>query len=155
MAITVRSLFRNVNRTFCHSTSKHINSNSDTRESNNGEIKDWKVELYDTMKVLLNFISEKEEDVLIQEVDPYMQRLRYEYSHWDNVGKMNLIKSLRFDIWIVSSSIFDTLNLLRRRYMAIEKPNGRSGAKIARGFSTKFVEKRSHQKRCISRTCIY
>lgn len=99
MAITVRLLFRNVNRTFCHSTSKHVNSNLDTRDSSNGAIKDWKVELYDTMKVLLNFISEKEEDVLIQEVDPYMKRLRYEYSHWDNVGKK--ANKISFYIWIV------------------------------------------------------
>lgn len=87
----MRSLFHNVNRAFCHSTTKHIvNSNSDTKESSNGA-KDWKVELYDTMKILSNFISEKEEDILVQEVDPYMKRLRYEYSHWDNVGTMSSI----------------------------------------------------------------
>ncbi|KAL6260969.1 hypothetical protein P5V15_008496 [Pogonomyrmex californicus] len=85
MAITVRSLFRDVNRAFCNSASKHVvNSNSDKKESNKDAIKNWKVELYDTMKVLPNFISEKEEDILVQEVDPYMKRLRYEYSHWDN-----------------------------------------------------------------------
>ncbi|XP_024880948.1 alpha-ketoglutarate-dependent dioxygenase alkB homolog 7, mitochondrial isoform X1 [Temnothorax curvispinosus] len=85
MAITVRLLSRNVNRAFCQSTAKCIvNSNSDTRESRDGAIKDWRVELYDTMKVLPNFISEKEEDILVREVDPYMKRLRYEFSHWDN-----------------------------------------------------------------------
>lgn len=91
MAVTMRLLFRNVNRTFHRSTIKYIvNSNSDMRESSDGT-KDWRVELYDTMKVLPNFINEKEEDILVQEVDPYMKRLRYEYSHWDNVGKMSNI----------------------------------------------------------------
>lgn len=90
MALTMRLLFRNINRAFRHSTTKYIvNSNSDARELSDGTIEDWKVELRDTMKVLPNFISEKEEVILIQEVDPYMKRLRYEYSHWDNVGKMS------------------------------------------------------------------
>ncbi|XP_018309604.1 alpha-ketoglutarate-dependent dioxygenase alkB homolog 7, mitochondrial [Mycetomoellerius zeteki] len=85
MTITMRFLFRNINRTFYCSTSKHdVNSNSEKTKSSNDVIKDWRVELYDTMKVLPNFISEKEEDVLVQEVDPYMKRLRYEFSHWDN-----------------------------------------------------------------------
>lgn len=84
MAVTVRLLFYNVNRAFHRSTIKYIvNSNNDTRESSDGT-KDWRMELHDTMKVLPNFISEKEEDILVQEVDPYMKQLRYEYSHWDN-----------------------------------------------------------------------
>lgn len=93
--MTVRFLFHNVNRVFCHSTTKCIvNSNSDTRESSDGTVKDWKGELYDTMKVLPNFISEKEEDMLVQEVDPYMKRLRYEFSHWDNVS--NILSAFAF-----------------------------------------------------------
>lgn len=85
--MTVGSLFRNINRAFYYSTSKHIaNSNSDTTESRNDASRDdWRAELRDTMRVLPNFISENEEDSLMQEVDPYMKRLRYEYSHWDNV----------------------------------------------------------------------
>ncbi|XP_018344452.1 PREDICTED: alpha-ketoglutarate-dependent dioxygenase alkB homolog 7, mitochondrial isoform X2 [Trachymyrmex septentrionalis] len=85
MAITMRFLFRNINRAFYCSTSKHnIDSNSEKTISSNDAIKDWRVKLYDSMKVLPNFISEEEEDILIQEVDPYMKRLRYEFSHWDN-----------------------------------------------------------------------
>jgi len=103
MAITVR-LFRNINRAFCYSTFKHVNSNSDMTESNNDASKDWKVELYDTMRVLPNFISEKEENILVKEVDPYMKRLRYEYSHWDNVGKM-LIPVFIFGLFRLELSI--------------------------------------------------
>lgn len=39
------------------------------------------------MKLLPNFISEIEEAQLIEEVDPYMNRLRYEFDHWDDVHK--------------------------------------------------------------------
>ncbi|KYN03914.1 putative alpha-ketoglutarate-dependent dioxygenase ABH7, partial [Cyphomyrmex costatus] len=84
MAINMRFLFRNINRAFYCSTSKH-NVNSEKTIPKNDAIKDWRIELYDTMKVLPNFINEKEEDILVQEVDPYMKRLRYEFSHWDNV----------------------------------------------------------------------
>ncbi|XP_018394202.1 PREDICTED: alpha-ketoglutarate-dependent dioxygenase alkB homolog 7, mitochondrial [Cyphomyrmex costatus] len=83
MAINMRFLFRNINRAFYCSTSKH-NVNSEKTIPKNDAIKDWRIELYDTMKVLPNFINEKEEDILVQEVDPYMKRLRYEFSHWDN-----------------------------------------------------------------------
>ncbi|XP_070157680.1 alpha-ketoglutarate-dependent dioxygenase alkB homolog 7, mitochondrial [Polyergus mexicanus] len=83
--MALRLSFHNVNRALCHTSSKHIvSSNSCMKESNGIVPKDWKIELYNTMKVLPHFISEKEEDILIQEVDPYMKRLRYEYSHWDN-----------------------------------------------------------------------
>lgn len=83
--MALRLLFYNVNKAFCHTSSKHIaTSNSSVTESNENITKDWKIELYNTMKVLPDFISEKEEDILFQEVDPYMKRLRYEYSHWDN-----------------------------------------------------------------------
>lgn len=88
MALTLRLLFYNVQRTLC-TTSKHVaNSNSNMKETNESVTKDWKVELHNTMKILPDFISKKEEDVLVREVDPYMKQLRYEYSHWDNVSKL-------------------------------------------------------------------
>lgn len=93
MAITLRLLTRNINRAFYHGSSngsEQINSNLNKGEISNNAIKDWKIELLNTMKVFPNFISEKEEDILVQEVDPYMKRLRYEYSHWDNVSKINV-----------------------------------------------------------------
>ncbi|XP_054271789.1 alpha-ketoglutarate-dependent dioxygenase alkB homolog 7, mitochondrial [Macrosteles quadrilineatus] len=36
------------------------------------------------MIVVESFINEKEEDCLLKEIEPYMKRLRYEFSHWDN-----------------------------------------------------------------------
>ncbi|XP_011250524.1 alpha-ketoglutarate-dependent dioxygenase alkB homolog 7, mitochondrial [Camponotus floridanus] len=83
--MALRLLFYNINRALCHTSSKHIaTSNSDIKGGLNESAKDWKIKLHNSMKVLPNFISEEEENILMQEVDPYMKRLRYEYSHWDN-----------------------------------------------------------------------
>ncbi|EZA57419.1 hypothetical protein DMN91_008715 [Ooceraea biroi] len=84
MAVTLRLLFYNVHRALYYANSKHISSNSNVKETNKDVTKDWKVELHNTMKILPDFISEKEEDILVKEVDPYMTQLRYEFSHWDD-----------------------------------------------------------------------
>ncbi|XP_014230035.1 alpha-ketoglutarate-dependent dioxygenase alkB homolog 7, mitochondrial [Trichogramma pretiosum] len=63
-------------------------SNADNKlvkdENNNDNFKNWKEKLHSNMLVYENFITEDEEKSLLDEVDPYMQRLRYEYDHWDN-----------------------------------------------------------------------
>ncbi|XP_060084236.1 alpha-ketoglutarate-dependent dioxygenase alkB homolog 7, mitochondrial-like [Ylistrum balloti] len=41
------------------------------------------MELGPSMLVYQNFISSEEEQRLVNEVEPYMKRLRYEYDHWD------------------------------------------------------------------------
>lgn len=38
------------------------------------------------MLVLEDFLTNDEEQQIIKEVDPYMQRLRYEFDHWDDVS---------------------------------------------------------------------
>lgn len=38
------------------------------------------------MLVLNNFITADEESKLMEEIEPYMKRLRYEFDHWDNVS---------------------------------------------------------------------
>lgn len=89
MEMTSRLVYRIVNRAFGRTSSKHItNSDSDAKELNTGVTKNWKEELHSTMRVLPNFISEKEEEILMQEIGPYMKRLRYEFSHWDNVSEI-------------------------------------------------------------------
>ncbi|XP_067945533.1 alpha-ketoglutarate-dependent dioxygenase alkB homolog 7, mitochondrial-like [Watersipora subatra] len=40
--------------------------------------------LINDMLVINDFISETEEKLLLEEVEPYMARLRYEYTHWDD-----------------------------------------------------------------------
>lgn len=37
------------------------------------------------MTVFDNFLSEDEENSLMNELDPYMKKLRYEFDHWDDV----------------------------------------------------------------------
>lgn len=92
--MALRLLFYNINRALCHTCSKHIATSNSDMKGLNESAKDWKIKLHNTMKILPNFISEEEENILMQEVDPYMKRLRYEYSHWDNVSKMRLINKV-------------------------------------------------------------
>ena len=33
-----------------------------------------------------DFIDEKEENLILSEIEPYMKRLRYEFDHWDDVN---------------------------------------------------------------------
>lgn len=42
--------------------------------------------LVNDMVVIENFLNEDEETSLLNEVEPYMKRLRYEFAHWDDVG---------------------------------------------------------------------
>ena len=43
-----------------------------------------------------DFLSHEEEKSLLDEVDPYMRKLRYEYDHWDSVGIFTLLNNLMF-----------------------------------------------------------
>lgn len=43
-------------------------------------------DLTDSFIVYNNFISEEEETSLMNELEPYMRRLRYEQDHWDDVS---------------------------------------------------------------------
>ena len=46
-----------------------------------------------------DFLSEEEEKSLLEEVDPYMKKLRYEYNHWDSViFVLKRIKACIFDL---------------------------------------------------------
>uniref|UniRef100_A0A182T129 Alpha-ketoglutarate-dependent dioxygenase AlkB-like domain-containing protein n=1 Tax=Anopheles maculatus TaxID=74869 RepID=A0A182T129_9DIPT len=36
------------------------------------------------MRVLERFVDEKEESSLLEEIEPYLKRLRYEFDHWDD-----------------------------------------------------------------------
>lgn len=38
--------------------------------------------------VLPDFVSVEEEEALIEEIDPYMKRLKYEFDHWDDVRSL-------------------------------------------------------------------
>lgn len=41
------------------------------------------------MTVHNDFLSETEEKSILDEIEPYMKRLRYEFDHWDDVSFPN------------------------------------------------------------------
>ncbi|XP_011504813.1 PREDICTED: alpha-ketoglutarate-dependent dioxygenase alkB homolog 7, mitochondrial [Ceratosolen solmsi marchali] len=47
--------------------------------------KDWKKNLHSTLTVYENYLTIEEEKSLLNEVDPYLQNLKYETSHWDDM----------------------------------------------------------------------
>lgn len=46
------------------------------------------------MVVIRDFLSEAEELSILDEISPYMARLRYEYSHWDDVSLITIFVGL-------------------------------------------------------------
>jgi len=40
--------------------------------------------------VYTNFVTEDEERSLVEEVEPYLKRLKYETDHWDDVSRFNI-----------------------------------------------------------------
>jgi len=65
----------------CHSNSEEKNKSSSYLHSKDKEVLET---LSNHMIVIKDFISESEEKLLLNEVDRYMKRLRYEFDHWDN-----------------------------------------------------------------------
>lgn len=45
---------------------------------------DVKEKFLKDFKVIENFINEEEESSLLQEIEPYLKRMRYERDHWDD-----------------------------------------------------------------------
>lgn len=37
------------------------------------------------MTIIENFLSEDDENKLLNELEPYLKRMRYEFDHWDDV----------------------------------------------------------------------
>lgn len=73
----------------CHLMTGALCTNSaEIIHKNEENSKEWRKELHATMKVFPNFISEDEENSILKEMEPYLKRLRYEFSHWDNVSKI-------------------------------------------------------------------
>lgn len=47
---------------------------------------DMKKMMMECCTVIPNFITDKEETSLLDEINPHMKRMRYEKSHWDDVS---------------------------------------------------------------------
>ena len=37
------------------------------------------------MKIIPDFLTADEENQILEEIEPYLKRLRYEFDHWDDV----------------------------------------------------------------------
>ncbi|CAD6231691.1 GSCOCG00001537001-RA-CDS [Cotesia congregata] len=74
-----QSISRMMNASRSARTTSTIGNLNNIKDDDN-----WRTELLATMRIFQNFISPEEEDSLFREVEPYMKRLRYEFSHWDD-----------------------------------------------------------------------
>lgn len=45
---------------------------------------DEKTAFYKDLSIIENFISEDEEQKLLEEIEPHLKRMRYEFDHWDD-----------------------------------------------------------------------
>jgi hypothetical protein len=69
-------------KAYATNTNIHVSNCSHLLEANDPEV----FKLMDRyMIVKENFLSEQEEASLLEEIEPYMKRLRYEFDHWDDV----------------------------------------------------------------------
>lgn len=76
----------------------HVNASESSQTNPPGHIefmKTWpcvdKQHFLRDMLVIEDFLSADEEAALVAEVDPYMQKLRYEFDHWDDVSTEHLL----------------------------------------------------------------
>lgn len=77
--------------------------------------------LIDDMRVAEDFLSEADEKTMLQEVEPYMRTLHYEFDHWDDVS------------WPLNP--FEKLSPLAfRQSTATEKRNASTGTRKTRKF---------------------
>lgn len=52
------------------------------------------------MLVIENFLDTTEENSIFKEIDPYLQRLRYEFDHWDDVSIKIVYKSKNKNLFL-------------------------------------------------------
>lgn len=46
------------------------------------------------MTVHRDFITDAEEKSILEEIEPYLKRMRYEFDHWDDVSYHNLLQNV-------------------------------------------------------------
>lgn len=81
-------------RSNCHEATTLTNCNSEVVPHSAAEcyffhdaLKDCnRKDIKSSYSVCLNFVKEHEAQNLLKEVEPHLQRLRYEYNHWDDVS---------------------------------------------------------------------
>lgn len=88
------------------------------KNKNDDEFKDWKEKLHSTMTIYENFITEDEEKCLLNEVEPYLKRMRYEYAHWDD--KIHGYRETEFPKWNEENS--KIITKIRRKAFPPDMP---------------------------------
>jgi alkylated DNA repair protein alkB family protein 7 len=61
------------------------NINSVPVNDNNDNFKDWRENLHSNLTVYNNYVTIEDEKSLLNEVEPYLKKLKYEFAHWDNM----------------------------------------------------------------------
>lgn len=78
--------------TSCFSTRNEPKVKVDeTFEFNSESAENNKKLVVENLSVINDFLSQTEEQSLVNEIEPYMKRLRYQYDHWDHVGVLIVI----------------------------------------------------------------
>lgn len=54
-------------------------------ENLNAQPADFVRTFLENMTVHRNFLSEADEKSILEEIEPYLKRMRYEFDHWDDV----------------------------------------------------------------------
>ncbi|KFB40228.1 AGAP000760-PA-like protein [Anopheles sinensis] len=85
--LTIRTIHRG--KIHCDHQKEHPTDNHSNLQSNllsfAGQWPDNdRISFVADMRVFENFISEQEEISLLEEIEPYLKRLRYEFDHWDD-----------------------------------------------------------------------
>lgn len=78
------SLIRCIGNNVYYLVTRNITLKSVNLNKVEKSITDWRDALCATMKVYPDFITPEEETFLLEELEPYMKRLRYEIDHWDD-----------------------------------------------------------------------
>ncbi|CAK9803232.1 Alpha-ketoglutarate-dependent dioxygenase alkB homolog 7, mitochondrial [Anthophora quadrimaculata] len=84
MRIDFRLFTNFLNKTHDYVNLRYYTQSKVTFNKRDINLENWKEELDSTMQIFSNFITVEEENSLMQEIEPYIKRLRYEETHWDD-----------------------------------------------------------------------
>ncbi|CAK9826999.1 Alpha-ketoglutarate-dependent dioxygenase alkB homolog 7, mitochondrial [Anthophora retusa] len=84
MRIDFRLFTNFLNKTHDYVNLRYYTQSKVAFNKRNVNLENWKEELDSTMQIFSNFITVEEENSLMQEIEPYIKRLRYEEAHWDD-----------------------------------------------------------------------
>ena len=70
------NLFKLINLSYSTET---LNSNTNLIDTNDPKFSD-------SARIYENFLSDNEEKTILNEIEPYLKRLRYAFDHWDDVN---------------------------------------------------------------------